>query len=250
VNAPGHVPGTGPLDGVLTRLAALDWDDVAAVAGVAERLLREVVTSGDLVAAVDHVRHDPARRDACEHDDFFRKLVLARDPGTGVALRLHQLGPEDETVPHDHRASFAALQLAGRYRHLLYDPPAVGSGREVAPEPTPAQIAALRPTTARVERPGTFYALHHGAVHATLVGAGHLSLVARGPSRRRRLMMLHPATGRIEWLYGGADETPAALQAKRMPDEVFDDMARFATRVVGDPCADADADPEDLEVDR
>ena len=218
-----------PLAHVLAPLTALDWDDVATVADSVEPLLREVATADVLAAAVDHVRRAPDLRAACEHDDFFRKLTLARDPSTGVALRLHQLAPEDAPVPHNHRASFAALQLAGHYRHLLYDPPPAHDA-----EPTPAQITGLRPTVARVERPGTFYALHHGAVHATLVSDGHLSLVARGPSRRRRLMMLHPATGRIEWLYGGADETPAALQAKQMADDVFDDMTRFVTHVVAE----------------
>lgn len=234
----------GPLAPALDRLLTLDWDDVVQASRTVEPLLREIAGSGHLAAALDHAEQDPELRRAAEHDEFFRKVALARDPGTGISLRLHLLAPESEAVPHNHRASFAALVLAGRYEHLLYDLPRSwldpGDDPGLAPghrpeASTPAAVMALRPSQARVERPGSFYALHHGGVHATLVEAGHVSLVARGPSRRRRLVMMHVATGAIEWLSGSSDETDEELAAKQMTDAVFAEVRAQVSAAVGPP---------------
>lgn len=218
--------GGGPLQDALDTLVKADWDDVHGLGHLTEPLLRSIVEDGDLPRAFEHVHSDPLLRAACEHDWFFRKICLARDTETGTAIRLHMLAPEDTPVPHNHRASFAALMLAGGYDHLQYDIPGEWLNPGPDDRPTAAQIRAVRPTTGRTERPGSFYVLHHTGVHATLVDEGHISLVARGPSRRRRLLMMYPDRGEIEWLYGSVDEDDDALRAKQMTDSVLEEAAQ------------------------
>jgi hypothetical protein len=221
----------------LDRLGSLDWDDTVRVSDVARGVLTEVASDRPaMIAALAQVGERPEMFARCEMDDFFYRIVLAEDHETGVSLRLHFLKGNEREQPHNHRATFASLLLSGGYRHSLYQVPGEfmrrGDGRRGEPGVSAEEIRRLRPSHTRYESAGSFYALHHSAFHTTIPAGDHISLVARGPSSRRRLLIFYPEERRAEWLYGGADETPEQLLKKRLPAGAYRGLVARVERVV------------------
>lgn len=217
----------------LKVLGSLNWDDTLQVSEVARDVLGLVAADRPaMMAALAQLTERPAMFTRCEVDDFFYRIVLAEDLDTGVSLRLHFLKSNQREQPHNHRAAFASLLLAGGYRHSLYQIPDEFLNRADDEDGQPSislpEIQGLRPAHTRYESTGSCYALHHSAFHTTIVTADHISLVARGPSARRRLVIVYKEERRAEWFYGSAEESTQQLQKKKMP---IDDYRKLVSRV-------------------
>ena len=221
----------------LNRLGSLDWNDTLRVSDVARDVLMQVASDRPaMIAALAQLAERPEMFARCEMDDFFYRIVLAEDHETGVSLRLHFLKSNEREQPHNHRATFASLLLSGGYRHSLYQVPDEfmrrTDGQQGRPGISPAEILQLRPSHTRYESAGSYYALHHSAFHTTIPTADHISLVARGPSSRRRLLIFYQEERRAEWLYGGVDETPQQLLRKKLPVETYQGLVSRVERVI------------------
>lgn len=214
----------------LKVLGALDWEDTV---GAGEKA-RDILTAlaGDkpaMLAALAQVKERPVLFARCERGDSFRRIVLCEDPDTGVSLRLQFLTGCKTELPHNHRATFASLLLSGGYRHYLYQIagelvswPDDERGRMALSE---ADMQRIRPAQTRFESTGSFYALHHSAVHTTLPTEGHVSLVVRGPSARRRLLIIYKEEREAAYMYGGAEETAEQLLRKKLPEPEYERLA-------------------------
>lgn len=221
----------------LSRLGSLDWNDTLRVTDVSRDVLTQVASDRPaMIAALTQLSERPEMFTRCEMDDFFYRIVLAEDPETGVSLRLHFLKGNEREQPHNHRATFASLLLSGGYRHSLYQVPDEfmrrSDGQHGQPDISAEEIRRLRPSHTRYESVGSYYALHHSAFHTTIPTADHISLVARGPSSRRRLLIFYQKERRAEWLYGGADETPQQLLKKKLPVDAYQALAARVERVI------------------
>lgn len=221
----------------LEVLGSLDYENMIDVGETALDVLREVAADRSaMFAALAQLRERPEMFTRCEMDDFFYRIVLCEDPDTGVSLRLQFLKGIKHEQPHNHRAAFASLLLSGGYRHSLYQLPdellARADTELGQPNLTSAEIARLRPAQTRFESTGSFYALHHTAFHTTIPTSDHVSLVVRGPSARRRLLIVYQDERAAEWLYGGAEETPEQLRKKKLPASDYEQLvARVAQAI-------------------
>jgi|SRR5215472_82655 len=221
----------------LNVLGSLNWNDTLRVSDVARDVLTRVAADRpSMMAALAQLSERPEMFTRCEMDDFFYRIVLAEDHETGVSLRLHFLKGNEREQPHNHRATFASLLLSGGYRHSLYQIPDEfmrrPDGQQGQPGISPAEIRRLWPSHTRHESAGSCYALHHSAFHTTIPTADHISLVARGPSSRRRLLIFYQEECRAEWLYGGADETPQQLLKKKLPVDAYQGLVARVERVI------------------
>ncbi|MCX4745532.1 hypothetical protein OG455_08350 [Kitasatospora sp. NBC_01287] len=197
-----------------TQLQGLDWDDAAQVgAATADVLAHLSEDRAALRSAVDHAAIDPQLRALCEHYDILDKIVLHDDP-SGFRVRLHLFGPDHYDRPHNHRWSYSAQVLAGRYTHTLY------GTEEGFDEST--DIAKLQAKMVRSEHAGSRYTLHHTMVHAAVADPDTVSLIVRGPAVKERFLVTDRVTGQVWWQRGAADESPEEAAAKRMTQGQFD----------------------------
>ncbi len=169
--------------GLLTSLAGLDWNELAAVntaaAGLLDRLDSDRALLGQLAT---QIMANPTLVGLCEHYDILDKLVL-HDDTSGWRLRLHVFLDGYFDRPHNHRWTYTSRILCGSYAHTLY-----GIDHDFTDE---IDVAALTPRQIRVEAPGDTYTLHHSMIHNVLTrGAGRCSgffswdLVLRVRTRR------------------------------------------------------------------
>ena len=198
-------------DELLDGLRTADWENVEALAAVAGRVLKLIVTEEGLLGAlVAHLPDSPRLAGLCEHYDILDKLVLHADEA-GFRIRLHVFHPGHFDRPHNHRWTYASRILRGSYRHVIY-----GTDDDLADD---IDVGRLKPRMVRVEDAGSTYALHHSVVHAAVAEPHTVSLIVRGPAAKERFLVTDRLTGRAWWQYGAARESQAEAAAKRMTAE-------------------------------
>lgn len=190
------------LDAVGRVMRAISWDDIDDVHDTAGALLEELAAPGALGALAARVPDDPALLAACERFNLFTKVVLHEDPESGVRLRLHVFGDEMVEEAHNHRATFCARILHGRYRHYLYT-----SEEHLRDRGITRPVARWR----QDQLPGYVYTLHHELVHSTYADPRTVSLVLQGPRERDSFRIIDLADGR-ERVRQGADSVDGAQE--------------------------------------
>ncbi|MFB8199379.1 hypothetical protein [Kitasatospora purpeofusca] len=194
-------------------LRGLDWGDAAKVeAATADPLAHLAEDRIALRRAVEDARTDAHLRSLCEHYDILDKIVL-HDDESGFRIRLHLFGDEHYDRPHNHRWTYSARVISGRYTHTIY-------GTEDGFDET-TNVAGLQAKMVRSENPGHSYTLHHTMVHAAVADPDTVSLVVRGPAVKDRFLVTDRDTGQVWWQHGAATESPDEAAAKRMTDHQF-----------------------------
>ncbi|MFJ6212797.1 hypothetical protein ACIQGZ_05620 [Streptomyces sp. NPDC092296] len=205
------------------RLRGLDWNDTATVETATADLLAHLAEDrAALRAAVENTFANPHLRGLCEHYDILDKIVL-HDDETGFRIRLHLFGANHYDRPHNHRWTYSARLISGRYTHTLY-------GTEDGFDET-TQVSELQAKMVRSERSGYHYTLHHSMVHAAVADPDTVSLIVRGPAVKDRFLVTDRTTGHVWWQYGAATESPEEATAKRMTDHQFAHCTRILDRL-------------------
>ncbi len=213
----------------LTAVKNLDWNDV----NEAEKLTRQLSdrltgNSSQLNLAMEYVQESTDLFSKSESDGFFDRVVLYDDPKSGLSIRLHSIVPDCIEQPHNHRATFAAFQLKGGYRHTSFNLPTklidIAESHEHKLKIPDEFTDQLEPVSVRWESAGDSYLLHHTAVHDTSSDGDQLSLVIRGPAEKDRLLFIHSDEQYAEWMYGGAFEPELILAGKKMDSESFESV--------------------------
>lgn len=209
----------------------IDWADFERAAEVSRECLERV--SGDPQALtrllVTAINSPPLRAKAETHQllDYF---VIYDALDRGFRLRLHVSTSDHLQRPHDHRFDFSTRILCGSYEHCIIqcskDPYSMSNEVDALPfqdRAHPDPRALLRNEdfpVAKVEdqRSGDTLSLHHSVVHTVLTTAGTVSLVLRGPARRRRSFIFDRGDQSLWWRFGQQDEISARREAKIMSD--------------------------------
>lgn len=211
---------------VLDRLR-LDWTDLERVTAINDALLHEL--AGDkraLTRLLDRVAEDEQLIAQCERHRLLDKLVIYDGSERGFRIRLHLSTNDHLDRPHDHRFSFSSLILAGGYRHVRHR--LVGeldtSLEPAAMEDHQAVVSGLKvePQFATEESAGSFYTIHHSAIHTTVMADNTVSLFIRGPAEKDRSLILDRASGQLWWRYGAQQEPPERRARKQMDRSHFE----------------------------
>ena len=210
----------------LHSLTGIDWDDIEVVEGAARPFLEQLGQDREILGTLlRQAREDPRLRELSEHYDILDKIVLYDAPDSGFRLRLHVFLPGYFDRPHNHRWSYSSLILRGGYTHYLY-----GSDEGLSKE---TKVAELRPQMVRTEHAGSSYTLDHSMVHAVVAEPYTVSLIVRGPARKRRFLVMDRQTSRVWWQQGAGDESEEEQAAKRMDDDRFDEtIARLSDKAI------------------
>jgi hypothetical protein len=206
----------GALDGLLRPAASIDWANVREARRASSALFDRVVAAeGLLSAVVGEVIAARGTGGGCESYPAMDKLVLWASPDRTLRLRLHVFYPGYYDRPHNHRWSFLSRVLSGGYLHALY-----GTETEVLAEAQAGHAPRVR--FAHEEPAGSEYFLDHSLVHSLSADQVTVSLMLRGPSVKDGYFTLDgPATDRIVWSSGAAQEGRTDLAAKAMGEEGF-----------------------------
>jgi len=205
---------------VLDRLQ-LDWTDLERVTAINDKLLHELAADKQALACLlDRAAEEEHLFAQCERHRLLDKLVIYDGSDRGFRIRVHLSTNDHLDRPHDHRFSFSSLILAGGYRHVRHrlvgeldtdlapeameDHQAVGSGLQVEPQ------------FATEESVGSFYTIHHSAIHTTVMADNTVSLFIRGPAEKDRSLIIDRASGQLWWRYGAEQETPERRERKQM----------------------------------
>ncbi|TDB91382.1 hypothetical protein E1264_01765 [Actinomadura sp. KC216] len=219
-------PADGPsapadeIGAVVREAGTIDWADTASARRATARILERLAAREGLLAAAVTALGEGEGGSAGDRESYpnMDKLVLWASADRAIRLRLHLFWPGYDDRPHNHRWSFAARLLAGRYQHALY-----GEEGEV--------LARAREGDARVPRyihdvpTGGDYFLDHRLVHGLSTDEITASLILRGPSVKDGYFTLDGPRGEVTWSSGAATETAQERTAKTMSPE------RFATVV-------------------
>jgi hypothetical protein len=205
---------------VLDRLQ-LDWTDLEKVTAINDELLHELAADKRTLARLlERCAEEQSLFAQCERHRLLDKLVIYDGSERGFRIRLHVSTNDHLDRPHDHRFSFSSLILAGGYRHVRHrlvgdldtdlapeameDHQAVGSGLQVEPQ------------FATEESAGSFYTIHHSAIHTTVMAENTVSLFIRGPAEKDRSLIIDRASGQLWWRYGAQQETQERRERKQM----------------------------------
>ncbi|MGH3755676.1 MAG: hypothetical protein ACRDRP_23890 [Pseudonocardiaceae bacterium] len=201
---------TGTIPALVADVAAIDWNDLAAVATASDKLLTALDSHRTMLRELaEQALDNPDLLHLCEHYDILDKIVLHDDP-SGWRLRLHVFLPGYFDRPHNHRWTYSSRILHGSYTHTLYGTDdQLGTGDTV-------DVAALRPRMVRTESTGDFYTLHHTMIHSVTAQPHTTSLVVRGPAVKDRFLVTDRITGQAWWQHGAATESPDETARKRM----------------------------------
>jgi hypothetical protein len=211
---------------VLDRLT-LDWSDLGKVTAVNDELLHELsADKRTLTRLLDRVAEEAPLFAQCERHRLLDKLVIYDGSERGFRIRLHLSTNDHLDRPHDHRFSFSSLILAGGYRHVRHR--LVGDvDTRLAPEAMEdhqAVVSGLRvePQFATEESAGSFYTIHHSAIHTTVMADNTVSLFIRGPAEKDRSLIMDRASQQLWWRYGAQQERPERRARKQMDHAHFE----------------------------
>jgi hypothetical protein len=157
----------------------------------------------------------------CERHRLLDKLVIYDALDRGFRIRLHLSTNDHLDRPHDHRFSFSSLILRGAYQHVRHKP--IGKLDETIPgtiqEDRQAVLTDVKvePYFTTIEEPGSYYTLHHTAIHTTITTDNTVSLFIRGPVEKERSFIMDRHTGKLWWRYGEVNESPERRRRKAMP---------------------------------
>jgi hypothetical protein len=163
----------------LAGVPSLDILDLREVQRISRALLDRLADDRDLLTRlVGEVLHDPERLAASRVTLLLNRLSLYQAPDRGFEVRLNMNPrPDNQLVPHDHCYAFAARILTGGYVHVVR--------RRTNGWDGPFTKADLKPGIVTVERPGSAYTLDHSMVHQAVMEPDTVTLVVRGPRRKR-----------------------------------------------------------------
>jgi hypothetical protein len=217
-----------PLHGShLDVLNGIKWNDLAAVRAATMPVLDYLARNmSSVIEAMHHVAETPSLMARCESDGFFDRVILYEDQIKEYSIRLHFLVPSEYDRPHNHRATFAAKILTGRYVHTTFALPADIETRTGVPL-TEKEVRSLSPVMVREEIPGCCYVMHHTGFHSTISTSDHASVLIRGPSAKDRLLFLDQRIGTATWMYGGQFEAAEPLAIKAMKTETLRKLTAF-----------------------
>jgi len=213
--------------------ANINWDDPENWIPSGRNILNELHCNRALLRKMlDAVVSDDELFDLSEINGPFDKIVLFDDGRS--RLRLHKWRTVEDELIHDHRYDFVSVVLHGSYRHRLYSSFDV----EVASSDTPSQLAAeaakpipdfkmVQPQVAfeTVVKTGDIYAITHTMPHVTLVEEGTVSLVLRGPARKRYSGVANISEATRFVGMGAKDETQTMKNEKVMNEIYFGTVA-------------------------
>lgn len=213
----------------LRTAEAFDWRDLRSSGDRASAVLEQLAKDpGLLKSMLLHVLDDEKLRSMCERHRPFDKIVLLDGGEKNFRIRLHIWHGTEFERAHQHRFSFTARMLQGRYRHVLYDlgspAAAVAPSAGALEHPDPdhpdtssgERLASITPLLEYEMRAGDGYTLHHTAVHATLVETGTVSLILRGPAEKEAAFVANLDAGGVYWRFGRKDESRERIQAKEL----------------------------------
>ncbi len=200
---------TDTIPALVADVAAIDWNDLAAVATASDKLLTALDFDRVMLRELaKRVLDNPELLHLCEHYDILDKIVLHDDP-SGWRLRLHVFLPGYFDRPHNHRWTYSSRILRGSYTHTRY-----GTGDQLGTDDI--DVAALQPRMVRTESTGGFYTLHHTMIHSVTAQPYTTSLIVRGPAVKDRFLVTDRMTGQAWWQHGAATESPDEAARKRM----------------------------------
>jgi hypothetical protein len=215
---------TDTIPALITHVAAIDWNDLAAVAATSDKLLTALDSDRTTLRELaEHALDNPQLRHLCEHYDILDKIVLHDDP-SGWRLRLHVFLPGYFDRPHNHRWTYSSRILHGSYTHTLY-------GTDDQLHTGDIDVTALQPRTVRTESTGDFYTLHHTMIHSVTAQPYTTSLILRGPAVKDRFLVTDRTTGQAWWQYGAATESPDEAARKQMNGASVNDCIRQLTEL-------------------
>jgi predicted metal-dependent enzyme (double-stranded beta helix superfamily) len=213
-------------------LQQIDWERMSEVYDVTRYVLFQLADRRKLLLSLaQSLETDNTLFSQCEADDFSDRLVLYADPRRRFSIRLNFRASTNHHQPHNHRASFAALIMSGKYKHALY------GGANLLTEdgenlPTPQAIQDLSPIVVREERVGDMYCLHHSAFHSTMAAHNHVSLVIKGPAAKDRLLILDVHNQRGKWLYSRESIRSAATTQNLMTHDRLSSLLLRLARIL------------------
>jgi hypothetical protein len=215
-----------PLDDLVgRRFADVDWDELRSVQAAAYPFLDTLATEPQrMIDAMARALVDPKLLARSESDHFFDRAVLFEDYARGCSVRLQRLHPETYDRPHNHRATFATMVLAGGYDNTPYAAPADLDRRTTEVPMDTDEVRSMGVLVERFEAPGAQYAIHHTAVHSTSPRDAHLSILVRGPSAKDRLFFVDDARGGAYWHWGSRFEDPDDVHRRLMTTERMTEM--------------------------
>lgn len=222
---------------------AFDWEDLRASGERASSILEHIADDPRLLKSLlVRVLDDEGLLAMCERHRPFDKIVLFDGKEKNFRIRLHIWRSTEFERAHQHRFSFTARMIQGRYRHVLYDlglpgaavAPPVGAEEHADPDHPDTEsghrLRALRQILEYEMKAGDGYTLHHTAVHATLVETDTVSLILRGPAEKDAAFVANLDEGGVYWRFGRKDESPERVRVKRMTrdelEAVIADLAR------------------------
>jgi hypothetical protein len=206
----------------------VDFSDFIAAGKATRNLARALAEDRTTLRELVHGVLKDDRFAMCERHQLLDYLVLYDAPERGFRVRLHLSTEDHFDRPHDHRFSFSSYILTGTYRHTWYecdrDPYAESSDEECQrwdslrnPDENSSHLLnRVSPLLMRDETPGSCYTLHHSVLHTTFTTPGTVSVFVRGPSEKRRSVIMDKTTGRVWWRYGQQEESRERRSTKAM----------------------------------
>ncbi len=206
----------------------VDFSDFISAGKTTRNLARALAEDRAALRELVYSVSDDERLGMCERHQLLDYLVLYDAPERGFRVRLHMSTADHFDRPHDHRFSFSSYIVTGTYRHTWYecdrDPYAESSDEECQrwdslrnPDDASSHLLSrVSPLLMRDERPGSCYTLHHSVLHTTFTTPGTVSVFVRGPSEKRRSVIMDKTTGRVWWRYGQTEESAERRKAKAM----------------------------------
>ncbi|MBT0770053.1 hypothetical protein KIH74_14030 [Kineosporia sp. J2-2] len=210
----GSAPTETDVLAVMNDLPAVDWSDIEGAADTTRRIALRL--GGDralLRALVDRVPTTPDLRAKCECHALDDKIVIWDDQDKGLRIRLRLANTSQYERVHNHRYSFTAYLLYGRYYHTMY--------ATDQPLDETADVTRFWPRTVREEETGAIITLHHEQLHTTLTDPETVSLMIQSPAQKARAFMIRREDGHVWWRLGAAEEDEARRREVQMPDERF-----------------------------
>lgn len=215
----------------------IDWSDFAEAGRRTRQLVRRLAADKTALRNMVYaVEHDEQLFSKCETHQLLDYIVIYDALDRGLRLRVHISTDDHFDRPHDHRFSFSSLIVRGQYRHTWHvmHRPVYDAGRDDRvrlwqnrrnPDPeSDIEFDDLQPVFTRVEAAGNCYTLHHSAIHTTFTMPDTVSIFLRGPSEKRRSIIMDRAERTFWWRFGRTEETDERRHEKQMTVEKYRDL--------------------------
>jgi hypothetical protein len=183
---------------LIEPLSKGDWNDVAFVNTHSGKVFDYLLENKKLLTEMMMQAADnPAMINMCEDDGIVYKVALYT--GSEVRIRFHVFKDSLIDRAHDHRWTFSAKVLLGKYVHTIFD-------ADTSKITDQVKYSELRPYMIRNEIAGSFYTLHHNQIHTLLADAGSVSIMLRGPAMKEKMLLLDKELNETWWQYGAAND--------------------------------------------